>query len=117
MDTPEEPDTVSAEAGTAGAGAGAGKTVLCALAAVAGALLAVGAVVDLWLQTISFGGGGGAPHVGVAQVAPRLLLVVAGAGAPLVLARALLGRVGRTHVLVAAAAACGSALLLLGLAV
>jgi hypothetical protein len=93
----------------------AGRTALCALLAVAGVLLALGAVVDLWLQTLSFGGPDDAPDVGAAQAAPRLLLVALGTLGPLAAARLLLGRVGAVTVVFAAVTAAGLALAVLGL--
>ncbi len=94
----------------------AGRTALCALLAAAGVLLALGAVVDLWLQTLSFGGPDGAPDVGAAQAAPRLLLVALGTLGPLAAARLLLvGRVGAVTVVFAAAMTAVLALAVLGL--
>ncbi len=92
-----------------------GRVALCAVLAAAGALLAVGAVVDLWVQTLSLGGPEGAPDVGAAEAAPRLLLVALGTLGPLAVARVLLGRVGVATAVLAAGLGAVLALAVLGL--
>ncbi len=92
---------------------GTARTVACLLLAVAGALLAVGAVFNLWLQSLNFGGPEGSPDITGEQVVGHLLIVAAGVLVPLAVARALLGRV-RSDALLAAAAlgvALGAAVL------
>lgn len=93
-----------------GAAAGGLRVAVCVLLALAGVLLALYAVVDLWLQTLDFGGG--APEVSGRRVVGHLSLVAAGVLGPVAATRLLLGRVAP-----ALQAAAGVAGVLLGLAV
>ena len=90
--------------------------VLCVLLAVIGALLAIGSVVDMWLQTVSFGGPEGSPDIGGGRAARGLLLVAVGTLGPLGAARLLLGRVSLLSIAFSALTAVMLALAVLGLA-